>query len=115
MELKELEELNDYVFSEEEEEVAAEVNKRGKKRKRNGRRKKRERDKITKQEEVVVLQDPLEVFGGDIMLLILGKLDARSVALSLLVSRAWHGVASSDSLWTSKVPFFFISFRLDYN
>ncbi|KAJ4722867.1 F-box domain containing protein [Melia azedarach] len=102
MELKELEELNDYVFSEEEEEVAAEVNKRGKKRKRNGRRKKRERDKITKQEEVVVLQDPLEVFGGDIMLLILGKLDARSVALSLLVSRAWHGVASSDSLWTSK-------------
>ncbi|GLT68996.1 hypothetical protein SLA2020_411830 [Shorea laevis] len=49
-----------------------------------------------------VLQDPLEVFGRDIMVMILSNLDARSVALSLLVSRAWHGVASSDRLWSSK-------------
>ncbi|KAK8635289.1 hypothetical protein V6N13_023166 [Hibiscus sabdariffa] len=34
--------------------------------------------------------------------MILSNLDARSVALSLLVSRAWHGVASSDSLWSYK-------------
>ncbi|KAL9688743.1 hypothetical protein QQ045_033167 [Rhodiola kirilowii] len=51
----------------------------------------------------VLLQDPLEVFGRDIMMMILSHhLDARSVAQSLLVSRAWHGVASSDRLWTSK-------------
>ncbi|OMO97946.1 hypothetical protein CCACVL1_04400 [Corchorus capsularis] len=54
------------------------------------------------EEETVVGRDPLEVFGRDIMMKILRNLDARSVALSLLVSRAWHGVASSDSLWSSK-------------
>lgn len=55
------------------------------------------------EEEEVVARDPLEVFGRDIMVMILSNLDARSVALSLLVSRAWHGVASSDRLWSSKV------------
>ncbi|KAK8497751.1 hypothetical protein V6N12_024961 [Hibiscus sabdariffa] len=54
------------------------------------------------EEEEVVARDPLEVFGRDIMVMILSNLDARSVALSLLVSRAWHGVASSDSLWSYK-------------
>ncbi|XWS13535.1 hypothetical protein CRYUN_Cryun36dG0044900 [Craigia yunnanensis] len=54
------------------------------------------------EEEEVVARDPLEVFGRDIMVMILSNLDARSVALSLLVSRAWHGVASSDRLWSSK-------------
>ena len=49
------------------------------------------------------LQDPLVVFGWDIMLMILNHLDARSVALSLLVSRGWHGVASSDAIWSKKV------------
>ncbi|XP_021636009.2 uncharacterized protein LOC110632192 isoform X3 [Hevea brasiliensis] len=47
-------------------------------------------------------QDPLEVLGWDLMMKILSNLDARSVALSLLVSRGWHRVASSDRLWSSK-------------
>ncbi|KAJ8763864.1 hypothetical protein K2173_003646 [Erythroxylum novogranatense] len=50
----------------------------------------------------VFRRDPLEVLGRDLMLKILGNLDARSVALSLVVCRAWHGVASSDTLWASK-------------
>lgn len=49
------------------------------------------------------LQDPLVEFGWDIMLMILSHLDARSVALSLVVSRGWHGVASSDAIWSQKV------------
>lgn len=51
--------------------------------------------------------DPLEVFGTDIMLMILSHLDARSVALSLLVSRRWNGVASSDTIWGPKVCLFY--------
>lgn len=47
--------------------------------------------------------DPLVVFGSDVMLIILSFLDARSVALSLLVSRDWYGVASSDRLWSTLV------------
>ncbi|KAK9288266.1 hypothetical protein L1049_016716 [Liquidambar formosana] len=65
-----------------------------------GKKRKREREKDS--EEEVLLQDPLEVFGSDIMMKILNHLDARSVALSLLVSRGWHGVACSDRLWTTK-------------
>lgn len=53
--------------------------------------------------EVIVLKDPLKVFGRDIMSMILDNLDARAGVLSLLVSHAWHGVASSDRLWSSKV------------
>lgn len=52
-----------------------------------------------------LLGDPLAAVGFDIMTMILARLDARSVARSLLVSRGWHGVASSDRLWTSKVLF----------
>ncbi|XP_021595684.1 uncharacterized protein LOC110602463 [Manihot esculenta] len=47
-------------------------------------------------------QDPLDVLGWDLMMKILSNLDARSVALSLLVSRRWHRLASSDRLWSSK-------------
>ncbi|XAR62728.1 hypothetical protein NMG60_11017588 [Bertholletia excelsa] len=64
--------------------------------------KKRKRLKSEEEGEGGLLQDPLMVFGTDIMMMILSYLDARSVALSLLVSRGWHGVASSDRLWTSK-------------
>ncbi|XP_052196428.1 uncharacterized protein LOC127803873 isoform X2 [Diospyros lotus] len=49
-----------------------------------------------------LLRDPLAAVGFDIMTMILARLDARSAARSLLVSRGWHGVASSDRLWTSK-------------
>ncbi|KAE9450632.1 hypothetical protein C3L33_17469, partial [Rhododendron williamsianum] len=49
--------------------------------------------------------DPLVLFGSDIMMKILKNLDARSVALSLLVSRGWYGVASSDRLWTAKLGY----------
>ncbi|KAI4342629.1 hypothetical protein MLD38_027232 [Melastoma candidum] len=55
-----------------------------------------------KEEEEEWGRDPLEVFGTDLMLRILNKLDARSVALSSLVSRPWHLVASSDTLWSLK-------------
>ncbi|PSS35918.1 E3 ubiquitin ligase complex SCF subunit sconB [Actinidia chinensis var. chinensis] len=64
------------------------------------KRKKRKRENKTACGSL--LQDPLVVFGSDIMMKILRHLDACSVALSLLVSRRWHGVASSDRLWASK-------------
>ncbi|XP_062166407.1 uncharacterized protein LOC133872806 isoform X1 [Alnus glutinosa] len=74
------------------------------------KRKKREREEVVedveekKEEgEGVLRRDPLEVFGTDIMLKILSNLDARSVALSLLVSRGWHAVASSDRIWGAKL------------
>ncbi|KAK4585832.1 hypothetical protein RGQ29_023158 [Quercus rubra] len=65
----------------------------------------RKRRKKWKEEvvDVPLRRDPLEVFGTDIMLKILSYLDARSVALSLLVSRAWHAVSSTDRLWASKL------------
>ncbi|XP_043721284.1 uncharacterized protein LOC122668815 isoform X1 [Telopea speciosissima] len=65
--------------------------------------KKRKRFVEEKEERSELRQDPLVVFGSDIMLMILSRLDARSVALSLLVSHGWHGVASSDRLWSSKL------------
>ncbi|KAL3507437.1 hypothetical protein ACH5RR_032819 [Cinchona calisaya] len=46
--------------------------------------------------------DPLVILGYDIMHMILGHLDARSLALSLLISRGWHGVAFSERLWALK-------------
>lgn len=49
------------------------------------------------------LGDPLDALGSDIMLMILSCLDARSVALCLLVSCGWRVVASSDEIWSSKV------------
>jgi hypothetical protein len=64
------------------------------------------------EEEGVLRRDPLEVFGTDIMLKILSNLDARSVALSLLVSRGWHAVASSDHIWGAKVGTLFVFSRL---
>jgi hypothetical protein len=77
------------------------------------RRKRKKPEKQTVQEET---KDPLEVFGTDIMLKILSNLDARSVALCLLVSRAWHAVASSDRLWAPKVgaPFSFSHLNLPF-
>ncbi|CAN0875683.1 hypothetical protein LINGRAHAP2_LOCUS10977 [Linum grandiflorum] len=48
------------------------------------------------------LQNPLEVLGFDIMMEIIGKLDARGVALCLLVSHSWKSIASTDTLWASK-------------
>ncbi|KAK4388057.1 hypothetical protein Sango_2412300 [Sesamum angolense] len=47
-------------------------------------------------------QDPLVLFGSGIMMMILSKLDARSVALCHLVSRGWLAVASSDDIWAPK-------------
>ncbi|KAJ0612474.1 putative F-box domain-containing protein [Helianthus annuus] len=47
-------------------------------------------------------QDPLVVCGSDIMLMILSRLDARSLASTLGVSRRWRSVASSDIIWSKK-------------
>ncbi|KAI8537799.1 hypothetical protein RHMOL_Rhmol09G0052200 [Rhododendron molle] len=69
------------------------------------KRKKRKREKEKEGGVVNNEQDPLVLFGSDIMMKILKNLDARSVALSLLVSRGWYGVASSDRLWTAKSMF----------
>ncbi|XP_062109020.1 uncharacterized protein LOC133819724 isoform X2 [Humulus lupulus] len=72
-------------------------------RESQGKKRKRERENQKKhEEEVVQRKDPLEVFGTDIMSTVLSYLDAHSLAPSLLVSRAWNGVASSDRLWASK-------------
>ncbi|XP_009800686.1 uncharacterized protein [Nicotiana sylvestris] len=49
-----------------------------------------------------LMRDPLILLGSDIMLMILSCLDARSVALSLLVSLGWRAVASSAKIWSSK-------------
>ncbi|XP_075489013.1 uncharacterized protein LOC142527904 isoform X1 [Primulina tabacum] len=46
--------------------------------------------------------DPLIVFGSGIMMIILNKLDARSLAQARLVSRDWCTVASSDKIWAPK-------------
>ncbi|KAK2993350.1 hypothetical protein RJ640_007617 [Escallonia rubra] len=67
------------------------------------RKRRRKREESEEQVDGGPVRDPLVLFGSDIMMVILGYLDARSVALSLLVSRGWHGVASSDRLWASKV------------
>lgn len=50
--------------------------------------------------------------GEDIVMKIMEKLDARSLARSLLVSRSWFSLASSDSLWSPLVIFFFFFFSL---
>lgn len=77
-------------------------------KKRKRRKKRGEEDAMEeKGHSQCQLQDPLVVLGFDIMHMILGLLDARSVALSLLVSRRWHGVACSDRLWAIKVSFCF--------
>ena len=81
--------------------------KRKRKKEKDPEDQKQEHGNEEEEEEEVIARDPLEVFGRDIMMMILSNLDARSVALSLLVSRAWHGVASSDRLWSSKVWFHF--------
>ncbi|XP_043707685.1 uncharacterized protein LOC122657010 isoform X2 [Telopea speciosissima] len=65
--------------------------------------KSKKRKRYMEEERSELLKDPLVVFGRDIMLMILSRLDARSVALSLLVSRGWHAVSSSDRLWRSKL------------
>ncbi|XP_058182117.1 uncharacterized protein LOC131300350 [Rhododendron vialii] len=70
--------------------------------KKKKKRKKRKREKEKEGGVVNNEQDPLVLFGSDIMMKVLKNLDARSVALSLLVSRGWYGVASSDRLWTAK-------------
>ncbi|KAL3828331.1 hypothetical protein ACJIZ3_017133 [Penstemon smallii] len=48
------------------------------------------------------VEDPLVVFGSGVMMIILSKMDARSVALSRLVSRGWLAVASTDRIWAPK-------------
>ncbi|GAB4843690.1 hypothetical protein Ancab_013654 [Ancistrocladus abbreviatus] len=69
--------------------------------KKNDKRRRRQEasEGVGRSEGESLRQDPLDVLGPDLMMKILGYLDARSVALSLLVSRGWHGVASSDRLW----------------
>ncbi|XP_042050638.1 uncharacterized protein LOC121796018 isoform X1 [Salvia splendens] len=47
-------------------------------------------------------QDPLLVFGSEILTIILAKLDLRSLAEARLVSRGWKPVASSDRIWGFK-------------
>lgn len=70
--------------------------------KRKNKRSRSRKRKFNEKEYCENSQDPLIVFGWDIMLMILNHLDARSVALSLVVSRSWHGVASSDAIWSKK-------------
>ncbi|XP_047323337.1 uncharacterized protein LOC124927042 [Impatiens glandulifera] len=62
----------------------------------------------TENSKEVLAQDPLAVFGSDFMEAMLTRLDARSVALSLLVSRRWYAVAASNRLWTTKCEELFL-------
>ncbi|KAG6428222.1 hypothetical protein SASPL_112473 [Salvia splendens] len=57
-------------------------------------------------------QDPLLVFGSEILTIILAKLDLRSLAEARLVSLGWKPVASSDRIWGSKVIFFLLFYEL---
>ncbi|XP_057956876.1 uncharacterized protein LOC131150282 isoform X2 [Malania oleifera] len=85
--------------------VGGERTGKGMKRKREEKLRKEEEEGVEegeREEKSELLQEPLEVFGFDIMLMILSNLDARSAALSLLVCRKWHGVAWSDRLWAAK-------------
>lgn len=78
MELREIEEReNDVVLPE----------RKTKMKTRKNRKREKRKEKL-KEEAEELLQDPLDVFGRDIMLKILKSLNARSAALSLLVSRA---------------------------
>lgn len=73
-------------------------------KKKKKKEKKRNQQRIISEEKGDnLMRDPLILLGSDIMLMILSCLDARSVALSLLVSRGWRAVASSDNIWSSKV------------
>ncbi|KAL9353100.1 hypothetical protein Peur_055780 [Populus x canadensis] len=71
-----------------EEGLALVVERKGKKRKRKKMREDRVRP---------FCQGPLDVLGRDLMLRVLNSLDARSLALCLVVSRTWNRVASSES------------------
>ncbi|KAH9650364.1 F-box domain-containing protein [Citrus sinensis] len=94
MELREIEE--------QENDVVLPKKKKTKMKLRKKRNREQRKEKLKEEETEELLQDPLEAFGRDIMLMILQNLKAHSVALTLLVSRAWNGVASSDTLWTPK-------------
>ncbi|KDP33369.1 hypothetical protein JCGZ_12918 [Jatropha curcas] len=88
--------------AEEEEDKERKWMNRRRRRKRKKTENGNEAAEVKCNEEDFLRQDPLEGLGWDIMLKILSNLDARSVALSLLVSRGWHRLASSDRLWSSK-------------
>ncbi|KAA8527856.1 hypothetical protein F0562_035275 [Nyssa sinensis] len=81
-----------------------EVDRRGEVMETTGKKRKKRRKRETRAERkgAELHRDPLIVLGSDTMMMILRQLDARSVALSLLISRGWHGVASSDLLWSIK-------------
>ncbi|KAH9307441.1 hypothetical protein KI387_035352 [Taxus chinensis] len=66
-----------------------------------GFRRKRRRKK-EKENERENNSDPLVVLGSDIMLMILYRLDARSLAQSILVSHGWQALAACDHLWSKK-------------
>ncbi|KAH7691644.1 F-box domain-containing protein [Dioscorea alata] len=53
-------------------------------------------------EEEKMWMDPMVALGPDILTRIMEFLDARSVARSVVVSRAWYQVATSDHIWSSK-------------
>ncbi|KAK6130510.1 hypothetical protein DH2020_035768 [Rehmannia glutinosa] len=47
-------------------------------------------------------QDPVVVFCSGVMMIILSKLDVRSIAVARVVSGGWLAVASADMLWEPK-------------
>ncbi|KAK9146287.1 hypothetical protein Sjap_006190 [Stephania japonica] len=67
------------------------------------RKRGRERRAVDVEEIEGLGGDPMALLGLDLMMKVLDRLDARSLALCLIVSRDWNRVASSDELWASKV------------
>ncbi|XP_047979880.1 uncharacterized protein LOC125221713 isoform X2 [Salvia hispanica] len=59
-------------------------------------------DEIGGEELQLAAEDPLLVFGSEIMTIILAELDLRSVAEARLVSRGWQAIASADRIWGPK-------------
>ncbi|XP_047979883.1 uncharacterized protein LOC125221713 isoform X3 [Salvia hispanica] len=60
-------------------------------------------DEIGGEELQLAAEDPLLVFGSEIMTIILAELDLRSVAEARLVSRGWQAIASADRIWGPKI------------
>ncbi|KAL3620082.1 hypothetical protein CASFOL_034994 [Castilleja foliolosa] len=47
-------------------------------------------------------QDPLEVLSDGVMMIVLDKLDVRSIAVARVVNTEWLTVASADKLWAPR-------------
>ncbi|GFQ05195.1 hypothetical protein PHJA_002663600, partial [Phtheirospermum japonicum] len=50
-------------------------------------------------------QDPLVVFCEGVMMIVMGKLDVRSITVARVLNSEWLTLASDDKLWATRVHF----------